>query len=398
MNFTLDMTTVLFLIVLGHLFTIILISAYRSRFANDAATRLFSMSKWLQAASWCICIFRGSAPFFIGVFLPNCLLFIATALEILALLKVIQDEEEKLQKFLSYLCAGSIAGFLLICLFWNTESVRIFYASLMVAAFVFFPVYLLFKDRQNASPLRQTIGIMYGLLFLGLLLRTFLALPFTSQMSLFSSPNLFQTVSYISLYFMMLVGNIGFILMSKEYSDGLLLRFASYDDLTGLMNRRTFIERSEMCIDALSENGEPVSFMLFDIDRYKQINDTYGHYVGDLVLKDMASCIRKEVNARGLIGRYGGDEFAVLLPGIGEQESDLLADELREYVSLNGSSLSHIDYTISMGVVTLPAGLGVDMSMLYRLCDEALYEAKRLGRNRVERTRITDETDDLRFG
>lgn len=390
MNLNLDMKTVFTLVVLGHLFTIILISAYRGRFANDKAIRLFSLSKWLQAAAWAITMFRDRLPEFFGIVLPNCILFMATALEVLALLHNIYQDNLKVERFCGFLCAVSIFGFIFISIAMNDESIRIFYASFIVAVFVACPAYFFIREWRGSSALRRTMGAMYGLLFLGLLLRAALALPFTSQMSLFSAPNLFQNVTFVSLYFMMLVGNIGFVLLSKEHSDEQLLHLASYDDLTETLNRRTFIERSDQCIGELAREARPVSFILFDIDKYKQINDTYGHYVGDMVLRDMTDSIRDMVEKIGLIGRYGGDEFAVLLPGMDEEKSDVLAERLREQVATQGSALSHIEYTVSMGVVTLPAGPGVEISLLYKLCDEALYEAKKRGRNRVERSVISD--------
>ncbi|GGA33170.1 GGDEF domain-containing protein [Paenibacillus physcomitrellae] len=387
MNIALDMKTVFTLVVLGHLCTMILISAYRRHFAQDSAIYLFSMSKWLQAAVWGLSVFRFTLPGILGIALPNLILFIAAGLELSAVLKVIGGMDLRVKRYMILLMGVSLFGYLLIFFVYNTEWLRICFSSLMLSLFMAYPVYRLAGDKQ-ASALKKTLSVMYGILCITLLVRAVLAVKMVDQMSLYSEANLYQLASYFSIFFMMLVGNIGFILLSKEQADERLLQLASYDDLTGALNRRTFIERAEQCIEELAESRLPVSFILFDIDHYKRINDTYGHEVGDRVLRDMTGAAKRLLEDRGILGRYGGDEFAILLPGLNVQESDALAEWLRSLLAAEGTSEPFIPYTVSMGIVTVTATKQFAVLELYKLSDQALYEAKRKGRNRVERNGI----------
>ncbi|WP_162515365.1 sensor domain-containing diguanylate cyclase [Paenibacillus pinistramenti] len=382
----LDMKTVFILVALGHLCTMILITAYRIKFMQDAVIRLFSISKWLQVLIWALSAFRLGLPDVIGVVLPNLILFAASCLEISALLLAIDGMNRRVARFMALLTAAGIGGYLIIYAAYNAEWLRISFASLVTAMYIAYPAVKLAKDK-GASALKKTLSVMYGLVGILLLARSVLAVWMTSEMSMVSGPSPYQLVTYFSIFFMMLVGNIGFILLSKEQADDKLVRLASYDDLTGALNRRTFIERTQKSIESLTKSQEPVSFILFDIDHYKRINDTYGHETGDRVLQEMTAAVQRLVQGRGIFGRYGGDEFAVLLPGLSAVESDSLAEQLRTHIALQSALESRIPYTISLGIVTIPASRHLNASMLYQLSDRALYNAKRLGRNRAERHR-----------
>ncbi|MNR02192.1 Diguanylate cyclase DosC [compost metagenome] len=154
-----------------------------------------------------------------------------------------------------------------------------------------------------------------------------------------------------------------------------------------MFNRRTFIQHAEFEIKQLAGRGQPVSFILFDIDEYKTINDTFGHDVGDQVLKYMSKLVQGNLGTKGFLGRYGGDEFAILLPGLHETEAEKIAEQLR--MSIDGARLTgfSLQFTVSMGLVTVVASPDTRVSRLYQLSDQALYEAKRGGRNRVVRSK-----------
>ncbi|ANS76639.1 hypothetical protein AWM70_20340 [Paenibacillus yonginensis] len=384
MNIALDMKTVFTLVALGHLCTLILISAYRSKFTQVSAIYWFSLSKGLQGAVWGLSVFRFVLPDMFGVVLPNLILFVAAWLEMGAVLKAIGGMNPFIRRFMLLLTAVGLSGYLLIFFCFDAGWPRISFSSLMIFLFVAYPVYRLAGDKQ-ASALKKTLSAMYATLGVFLLMRAVLAVSMADQMSLFSGANWYQFVSYFFIFFMMLVGNIGFILLSKEQADEKLLQLASYDDLTGALNCRTFIEKSQRSIEQLARRGEPVSFILFDIDHYKRINDTHGHDVGDRVLQEMAGDVQQLLEGRGWLGRYGGDEFALLLPGLGEQESEAFAEWLRSRLAEKRASGALIPYTVSMGIVTLTAARDLAVSQLYKLSDQALYAAKRQGRNRLER-------------
>jgi diguanylate cyclase (GGDEF)-like protein len=152
------------------------------------------------------------------------------------------------------------------------------------------------------------------------------------------------------------------------------------DALTGAFNRRHFTECLQMAIERRTRFGEPVCLVLFDVDRFKEINDGLGHPTGDAVLKALVVLTHRSIRTLDLLFRTGGEEFAVLLPGTTIQGALELAEQLRALVAawrpIDGLSMS-----ISVGVSELRRG----QSSLEWIgdADRALYDAKRAGRNRV---------------
>jgi diguanylate cyclase len=161
---------------------------------------------------------------------------------------------------------------------------------------------------------------------------------------------------------------------------------ANTDMLTGLPNRRALDEFLRASQIAAMENGEPLSILLIDIDRFKQFNDNFGHGVGDQVLRLMASALRERVREGDLPARYGGEELMTVLPGASLTICEEVAERIRRSISecritrrSTGELLPAI--TVSIGVAEFRPG--ESMAQLIERCDGALYLAKRTGRNRV---------------
>jgi len=162
-------------------------------------------------------------------------------------------------------------------------------------------------------------------------------------------------------------------------------RHATTDALTGLSNRHTMEEAFMREIQKCEQDEKPISLVMVDIDNFKVFNDQFGHIAGDRALSAVASILRHQFRPRDVIVRYGGDEFAVLLPEIDEELALSIADRVRKAVSGetgDGSdSLIQIPIQISMGIAELASG--GDLSGLIRAADAALYRAKNAGRNVV---------------
>ena len=158
-----------------------------------------------------------------------------------------------------------------------------------------------------------------------------------------------------------------------------LKRLAMTDDLTGLPNRRGVLDALERGLRARQQDGRPLAVVVFDIDHFKRINDLHGHHGGDRVLEDVAALVRAEVPASGSVGRFGGEEFLVVLPGLDHAGALALAERLRLAVSSGVGDGPRV--TISLGVAS--AGDDADAEALLRRADGALYRAKGEGRDRV---------------
>ncbi|HQK25492.1 MAG TPA: diguanylate cyclase [Synergistaceae bacterium] len=168
---------------------------------------------------------------------------------------------------------------------------------------------------------------------------------------------------------------------------------AMTDALTGVANRRSLFMLGEHEISRAVRRRSPISFFMLDLDHFKNVNDRHGHRVGDGVLRHVAQICRRSLREEDLLGRYGGEEFVVVLPDTGHYEAWSVAERLRGAVEeapfhLEGRPLP---ITISVGVSTLPGGSPrISLETLLDRTDQALYEAKRAGRNAVAGAPIPD--------
>lgn len=163
-----------------------------------------------------------------------------------------------------------------------------------------------------------------------------------------------------------------------------LSTLARTDDLTGVYSRRHFIEASEDLIRLMKRNRRPMALMMADLDHFKRINDAHGHHIGDEALVAFADTCREVIRGSDLLGRVGGEEFAIALPETGLPQALELAERLREATSAIVVPVQggHVTLTVSIGVTELrDAEMSLDAMM--RRADVALYQAKAEGRNRV---------------
>lgn len=167
-----------------------------------------------------------------------------------------------------------------------------------------------------------------------------------------------------------------------------LVWLATRDALTGLYNRREFMHLASQELLRAQRHGGFTSAIVLDLDHFKAINDRHGHPVGDKVLGHVAQCLLGGVRATDLVARIGGEEFMVLLPRTDIDAAVGLAHKLRRLLSQEPVSPSHdlqVCVTASYGVGCLPASTEGTVAALYAAADKAMYDAKRLGRDRVER-------------
>jgi len=176
-----------------------------------------------------------------------------------------------------------------------------------------------------------------------------------------------------------------FMSMSKERAEAGYRSAARVDYLTGILNRRAFVEAAEETIRREGNMRRTLSLLLFDLDHFKQINDDHGHPIGDRVLQSFCSVVSQLLPAGSLFGRLGGEEFAALVPGVETDRAYTLGDKIRqtfaEVTVLAGGK--DVRATTSVGIAASPEAQ-VGLSDLLSGADAALYVAKSLGRDRVQ--------------
>ena len=168
------------------------------------------------------------------------------------------------------------------------------------------------------------------------------------------------------------------------------LRFlASRDPLTSCLNRRAFFECFETALAEARERGQSLACIMADIDHFKSINDRFGHATGDKVITSVAEVLRSVLRGNDLVGRYGGEEFCVILPGLSRDDAVLAAERVRRKIreGFGARFESEVRVTISLGVASLEDGASTVLELVNQ-ADNALYGAKECGRNRVMRDPI----------
>ncbi len=161
-----------------------------------------------------------------------------------------------------------------------------------------------------------------------------------------------------------------------------LAHAAAVDPLTGLFNRRYFHHRLAEELERSHRHGLPVALAMVDLDGFKAINDMYGHLVGDNVIRQTAEMLRRSVRVFDICTRFGGDEFAIVMPGSSQEAASRIAQRMRERIETERfAGHLHLHVTASLGVAVAEAGAAP--SDLIARADRALYVAKRMGKNRV---------------
>jgi diguanylate cyclase (GGDEF)-like protein len=157
------------------------------------------------------------------------------------------------------------------------------------------------------------------------------------------------------------------------------------DSLTGIYNRRYFVDRVRSEMAYALRHRTPLALLLFDVDHFKQVNDAFGHLAGDAVLAAVARHVQRIIRSEDVFARFGGEEFAVLSRGIAAAGALRLADRLRAAIETHTFCYEgrQIPVTISIGVAWVPAPGVASAEDVIACADRALYEAKRAGRNRV---------------
>ena len=250
----------------------------------------------------------------------------------------------------------------------------------VVALFAATMAWILLRPRRQASLLQRIIGINDAVFAVAVALWAASSLGSAAPLGLRAA----QEAAYLAGYILMIVNGFGFLLLCKEKDDSEMARLASTDSLTGLPNRHAFLERAEHARQVALRQRQPLALAMMDIDHFKQINDRFGHATGDEALIVFSRTVHETLRAHETVGRLGGEEFAMVLPGTDLAGALAAAERLRRAVREAVVITSGTPYTmtVSIGVVVLDPNETLGMALAR--ADHALYAAKSGGRDRVE--------------
>lgn len=188
-----------------------------------------------------------------------------------------------------------------------------------------------------------------------------------------------------------IIGSVGSLrdisdrIAAEEMAKAELTRMANTDALTGIGNRRIFFERLEDELKRVRRSGHGVAILLVDIDHFKKVNDTYGHDVGDKVIREVARIIKDSLRETDFAARLGGEEFGGFLPDTTSEGAFWVAERIRSAVARYDFSAGGVPFhvTVSIGIGDTAGKEALDCTHLYKLADTRLYIAKNTGRNQV---------------
>ena len=336
----------------------------------------------IRAASVVLFGMYGSAPDLITIDLANALLFTAFAVTWTGARVFDGRPAEPV-----YLVTGAVL-WLLVCrlpLLSDAVDARALIASGIITAYTWLTAYEFWHGRSEPLVSRWPAIFMlfaHGALFL---LRTPLVsvLPYAPSNRMLGSVWL-TVLSFEALLFTI---SIAFILlaMAKERTELRHRTAAMVDPLTGIANRRSFLQDAAQLAKRHVANPRPVAVLLIDLDHFKSINDRFGHALGDRVLEIFADSARHSVRASDLLGRLGGEEFAAVLCDMNRDKAMIVAERIRESFAAAAQAVDSrpVCATASIGLAHCEAAT-LDFAALLAQADQALYIAKERGRNRVE--------------
>jgi diguanylate cyclase (GGDEF)-like protein len=249
----------------------------------------------------------------------------------------------------------------------------------LIAVFTFGAAVILLRPGGAQTLLQRVIGVndaLFGLAIWGWLIAEQRSVGAAGMAPI-------HGLAYFASYLLMIVNGVGFLLMCKQKDDVQMRRLATVDALTDTLNRRAFFERAESARQLALRLRKPIALLMLDLDHFKQLNDNHGHGCGDQALRLFAETVRGVLREQDLMGRLGGEEFALALPGTTLEGACQAAERLRAAVTtLCLDCAGTYRMSVSIGVVMIDPN--EELTAALARADHALYAAKTGGRNRVE--------------
>ncbi len=372
-------------VVVSIMLCIVMAVAWRTQKTYPGFGR-WTASKLPHALGWLLIGLRGLIPDWASVFVANGLLFLAP---VLLYEGIRQFRGKPYHSSLHYVLMVVLLGaFIYFTWLHPNVNARLLVITLFTALVIARCAYsLVVKVPRELRSSFWFTAAMFGAYDLVLFLRLATSASLPALLNPFSA-DMWQSLVFLATIVMPIGWTFGFFMMTNarlnlelRQAELGLREMAATDSLTGALNRRAFLETSARELERSRRNGQSMLLLIFDIDHFKEYNDTYGHQAGDEILCKIVSACRLTMRAIDLLARWGGDEFVILLPNTDQAGGRIVAEKLCRAVaelSLPMDAAS-APTTISVGgSLWLP---GEEFEAVLRSADHALYQAKERGRN-----------------
>lgn len=384
-----DVETLTKILFLGNFFFSAVIGIYSLSVTVELdrkRARTLMVAKLFQSFGWMGLCFVLYVPIVVSQNLGQSCLYAGLFLESIVMLDMVGFHARMLSRIQAGIFAAIVIGFNVVISLHPDFRVRIAFGAYSIFLIMLIPG-VVFLVRAGHSPLRRLTGSLYVVIFIACLFQAGETLALFSRSGTPYSA-LLGDFTLLLFAFHLHIGGVAFLLVLKEDTDRKLAELAFRDPLTGLYNRRHFLEHARSAIAQAIRSREEVSILFMDLDFFKGINDRYGHNFGDEVLRDFASVIRMHVRTCDIACRYGGEEFVVFLPNAGRDGALVAAERIRAYLrTAKFPNKPDFSYTASVGIAfRVPGAKAQAVDVLHALImdsDAALYRAKEGGRDRV---------------
>lgn len=393
--FALDSRTLLVVLFLGNLTATILILTYQRiylRTVRNERANTYVLAKLLHALAFLLYLLRGHVSDFASVVIGNISLLSGSYFESVAIQRTANVANKYSILVLRTALGILITVFIVIEYLFHSPANRIVYSSIGVFLLIFISNILLVTNKR-ADTFKRTIGFFY-LVFLLFLLPRIVYTMTTPEADIFTNAFL-HSMTFLSMIVLLMYGQSFYLLLAKEKADELLSRMATIDELSGLLNRRSFMEKAGIEFEAAKERCTDITVLFCDIDYFKKINDVYGHPFGDKVIRKCAQILKSCVRKNDIVCRYGGEEFVVFVSGSNSDVAKSMAERIL-FMIRNTRFETNLDFsfTVSIGVVYGTPQAEEALGEYIKRADQAMYMAKGTGRNRYC---VYSETPEFQF-
>jgi diguanylate cyclase (GGDEF)-like protein len=375
-----DMRTIALCIACSNAVLLATLWAYGRSAALNATGRLWAAARVMQLIGWIMLVLRGSIPDGVSIPLTNIGLMVGLGLEMAAAWSLLGMPRWRQVSSVALGIVGLLLAIVLVAGVGATGRI-IMLSSVLCVFYVLTGAAFLWR-REHGSPVHTLLAVTNLVMAVVAALRAGWAWRAEDVTVFQSSP--FQLYAFMGYFALMHFNAFGFLALTKLGVERELQRAATRDPLTGALNRRGFMELAGKQWELSRRLRQPLVVLMIDADRFKQVNDRYGHAVGDQVLALLSQCIQGGVRASDSVARLGGDEFIALLNGAGRQGALQVAERIRASFEAAAATIAAqpVAATISIGVAVSEAGDG-HVDDVIRRADVCVYQAKKDGTNRV---------------